>query len=119
MRQYEKFRFSGHVPSQNLVRGYAVGFELCHELEGVLGRSNHLPVENRDPLTGILSEKLRVVGLVVGNVPGMYLCPILGISHLLFIPMPCCAFILYPAGGSVIKEGSFSEGWYCFLALTR
>lgn len=30
--------------------------------------------------------------------------------------MLCFAFILYSNGGSVTKEGSFSEGWYCFLA---
>ena len=88
MRQYEKLRFFGHVTSENLVRWDAVGFELGHELEGVIGCPNHSPVENRDPLTVILSQKLRIVSLIEGNVPRMYLCSFLGIPHLSFILCP-------------------------------
>ncbi len=93
MRQYEKLRLFGHVASENLIRGNTVGFELGHELEGVVGCPNYLPVENRDPLTGVLSEKHRIVGLVVGNIPSMTLCSVLGISHLFSIP--CSALLSF------------------------
>ena len=72
MRKYEKFSVFGHVASEDPVRGDAVGFDLGHELEGVVGCPNHLPVENSDPLIGILSEKLRIVSFVVFNISTMF-----------------------------------------------